>query len=341
MNRFLYQLKNKKFISNFIEFQKTRKYKIIMFFIIILVFLSIFLTMLFIYPFDNKQTIINNPSLVISANLLPLLVGIISGVGLSVAGAAMQGVTKNALAGPTTLGFLPVATLGIFVAKAAGFSKETYLFYIFAFIFSLIPLLINFFSNNFSNSSSNKVILIGLVFGSIITCVNAILSSRFPAIAENVQMWIGATDLSYFKGNTRWEKFYYSLPLIIIGFILILINCRKITILESDSTLAFNLGINIKKLYWIVGISSILLTISVVNLIGSTVIIGIVIPHIVRGLLKTKNYFLITTGSSFLCATMLMIALYINTFYSLGINLYASLISVPFFIYIIFFKKKE
>lgn len=105
MNRFLYQLKNKKFISNFIEFQKTRKYKIIMFFIIVLVFLSIFLTMLFIYPFDNKQTIINNPSLVISANLLPLLVGIISGVGLSVAGAAMQGVTKNALAGPTTLGF--------------------------------------------------------------------------------------------------------------------------------------------------------------------------------------------------------------------------------------------
>ena len=83
------------------------------------------------------------------------------------------------------------------------------------------------------------------------------------------------------------------------------------------------------------GIASVLLTISAVNLVGSLVIIGIVIPHLTRMILGTKNYYMVTPVSGILTGTIIMIAMYINSIAGLGLNLYAVIISVPIFIYMI------
>lgn len=341
MNKFSYMLKNKKFINDFQKIRKNKKYKIAMTMLIFIFFLFIFLTLLFIYPYDYSITIFNNPNFLFDKNLLLLLVGLISGVALATAGCSMQAVTRNNLAGPTTLGFLPVATLGIFVAQIFNIKQQTYLIYLLSFVFSVPALIINFFANrNVVSSNGNyKIILVGIIFGALISSINAILASWFPAINANISIWIGGGELTYFLGNFRWEKFLYSFPIILLASVFVIFNSKKLNIIESDINLAINLGIKIKRIYWTIGLSSILLTIAAVNLVGSIVIIGTVIPHLARMLLQTKNYYQIIPTSSILTGTILMIALYVNNYYGMGVNLYASIISAPIFCYLIFFRK--
>lgn len=341
MQNYIYKLKNKKFIDNYLYFKKTKKYKIIVLSIIFLLFFSAFFSMLFIDVLNPKNNILTSPLYVINKNSLPLLVGIFSGIALSTAGCAMQGITRNSLAGPTTLGFLPIATLGIFVVHAIGMSNKTFLLYITSFLFSILALIINFISFRKGNSKTTKIILVGIVFGSLITSVNGILASKFIAINSSVQMWLGSTGLTYYLGNQRWEKFFYSSILIFIGFIIIQFNSKKLNIYESDPSLAISLGINVNKLYWIISIASILLSIASINLVGSIVIIGIVIPHLTRYLLSTKNYYLIIPISGIITGLIISFSIYMNALYDVGTNFYSSIISAPIFIYLIFFRKSK
>lgn len=340
MKELKYQLYKKTFIAKINQTRKTKKYKILIFSFLFIISICSFLTMLFINPYNPKETIINSPQVVLNENLLFLLVGLVSGFGLSVAGASMQGITRNPLSGPTTLGFIPIASLGILVIDITRIKGQTYLYYIIPIVFSLLALLINFISLR-SNSKSYKVVLIGLIFGAFITGISSILASIYKLNFEIVNIWIGQSNFSYTSGNFKWEKFIYSSILIFLAFGVILAYSKKINIIENNVTLAKSLGINIKKIYWIIGLCSVVITVSVINLIGTIVLIGIIIPHLTRYLLNTKNYYIITPMSGFLCGNIISMSMYINKIYGYGINLYTVVLSVPLFIYLIFFRKNH
>lgn len=247
--------------------------------------------------------------------------------------------SRNSLAGPTTLGFIPIATLGIFVVEVANLTKYTYLFYLFAFLFSLIALFVNFISIKY-DKDSYKLVLVGLIFGAFISSLTAILQSYFSLSFGNVNIWIGQTQINYFLGSFKYERLIYSSIITLIGFVLVITHSKKLNIIESNLTLAMSLGINVRKVYWIMGLASILLTISAVNLIGSLVIIGIVMPHLARLILGTRNYYIVTPVSGFLTGTTIMIAMYINAIYNFGLNLYAVIVALPIFVYMMFVRKK-
>lgn len=89
MNRLIYKIEQSKFIKWNKKIRKTNKYKVIAIAIIFLIFVSIFIGLLCSYPYSSNTNIFNDPYKVIDKNLLPLLVGFLSGFSLSVAGCAM------------------------------------------------------------------------------------------------------------------------------------------------------------------------------------------------------------------------------------------------------------
>lgn len=334
MKNLIYKIEQTKFINKIRSARTTWKYKLAIIIAAVLIFFSIFIGLLLKYPFNNTTNIFNDPFRVIDTNLLPLLVGFVSGFALSVAGSAMQGVSRNSLAGPTTLGFMPVATLGIFLVQVLDLKNITIMFYLFSFIASFIALGVNFLTIR-KNSNGYKMVLVGLIFGAFISSFTAIIQTLFTTQFEVVNIWIGQTQLNYFLGSFKYERLIYSTVFTLIGFVLVIVYSKKLNIIENNLTLALSLGINVKRVYWIMGIASVLLTISAVNLVGSLVIIGIVIPHLTRMILGTKNYYMVTPVSGILTGTIIMIAMYINSIAGLGLNLYAVIISVPIFIYMI------
>lgn len=324
--------KNINWKKKFVNYTNTPNYRVIC-------LLTIFLLFLFFYFFTvifNGITFETDPNNWIKyQSLLRASSSAIVGFGLAVAGCGMQGVTRNDLSGPTTMGLLPAATFGIMVSQAIGLS-QVYSIYLFGIGFCFLILLINFATTKITGYNSNnfKTILVGLILGSLLTSLGILLKIIFPLITESIVMWIGGTSSNY-----TWERFYYAAPSILVGIFLIILVQNKLNIIEKDVSLAISLGINIKLVYWIVGIACVLISISSILLLGSVVVIGIVIPHICRMILRTRDYRWLIPTSGFLTAFILEFATLMNVMFQLGITLFTVVIFVPIFILLAIRKK--
>lgn len=316
--------------TKFIEYQKTNSYKLL--FTIIFLFLSIFIYLLTIF-FTGTQFTVN---VIEYGTLLRTTSAAITGFGLSIAGCGMQGITRNDLSGPSTLGILPAATFGIIISQILKL-EHIYFVFIFSFIFTFLVLIINFINIKITTGKHHyKPILIGLILGAILISLSFILKSVFPYVSERLHIWIGSESNSY-----TWKKFFYATPIIFIGILIILSSINKINIIDKNISIAISLGINIKKTYWTVGIGSVLIAVSSVILFGSISIIGVVIPHICRMILKTRDYKWLILSSGFLSASVVMFSTLMNAMFSLGINLFIVFIFVPIFLLSIFIQKKK
>lgn len=327
MNEFIIKFKNQKFIK--INFNRKRTNKILIGLII-----SLFIFLFFIFIFNNSYNFIPSNK-VLDETLLRVLVSVFAGFSLAIAGASMQGVTRNYLSGPTTLGLLPAVTLGSIIFQISNLNS-TYLVFIISIVFSFLVMAINFVSLkiNYKDSNNFKPILIGLILGATISSVNIIIASTNNNINEQIINWIGSTTQ-----NFSWNRFIFAAPLIGIGILILTSMSSRLNIIEENSALARSLGININSTYWIVGIGTILVTTSSVLLIGSVVIIGIVMPHITRFIFRSRNYKLIMPMSGLLSAIVIMFGMWINIRFTVGLNLFAVLLCLPTFLYL-FLRKK-
>ncbi len=302
------------------------------------IFAFIFLLIFFFTLTNNGyRFLFNDANQILNDTFLKICVGLFCGFGLTTAGCAMQGVSRNDLAGPTTMGFMPAATLGIIVYQIIGV-KSIPLMLVFSLLFALCVLVLNFFTlkSQKNNSRNYKMILSGVITGALLTTVSSILTSKFPLINQTIVPWIGSVTT-----NISWESFMYTAPLILIGIVMISLISKNLNIIENDPSLAKALGLNAEKTFWIAGTGTILITISSVYLIGSVSMIGIVMPHIVRMLFRTRDYRFLIPMSGVLSSTILILSIWINSVYTLGLNLFAVLISVPIFIYVIFKGKNK
>lgn len=336
MKNFIWEMKKRKFCDfSFLNNRKKLKLWRVIFFTILFI---LFVLMSLISLLNNGYRFIANDSQVIlKVTLIKTLIGMICGFGLTTAGAAMQSVTKNDLAGPTTMGFMPAATLGIMIYQIIQFPSIPLMIFM-AFVFALLVFLINYLSLRFQNDYGKgyKMILIGVIIGAFITTISSIITTYVPIINQTILPWIGTITT-----NISWENFIYCAPLILLGIVLITLKIKTLNVIENDKQLANCLGVNYELTFWVVGIGSILITVSSVILIGSVTMIGVVIPHLVRMLFRTKNYKIVIPVSGILSSTIIMFSLWINSLYTLGLNLFATAISTPLFLYIIFRRKKD
>lgn len=328
MNEFINKFQNKKFVKLNLS---RNKINIIQIGFII----SLFLILFFIFIFNNSYNFIQADQ-ILNETLLRVLVSMFAGFSLAIAGASMQGVTRNYLSGPTTLGLLPAVTLGSIIFQISNLNG-TYLIFIISISFSFVVMLINFISIkiNYKDANNFKPILIGLILGASISSINIIIASTSNNINEQIIAWIGSTTQSF-----DWNRFIYAAPLICIGILILTSMASRLNIIEENSALAKSLGININSTYWIVGFGTILVTTSSILLIGSVVIIGIVMPHITRFIFRSRNYKLIMPMSGFLSAIVIMFGMWINIRFTVGLNLFAVLLCLPAFLYLFLRNKK-
>lgn len=206
-----------------------------------------------------------------------VIAAVFVGAALAVAGAIMQGVTRNPLADPGLLGL----TSGANAALAIGLVLVPKLDYMGSVIACLIGaavgmgIVYGISATSRKGMSPLKLVLAGAAVSMFLQAVADGTGLLFK-ISKNVSMWTSGG----LQGIT-WGA-YIVMPLILIALIGSILISRQLTILSLNEELAVGLGQKTMQIKTIMFIIVVLLAGSAVALIGNLAFVGLMIPHIVR-----------------------------------------------------------
>ncbi|XOQ15238.1 MAG: Ferrichrome ABC transporter permease [Shouchella clausii] len=252
---------------------------------------------------------------------------------LAVSGAIMQGMTRNALAEPSIMGVMDGAALAIaimfaFAAHVSGFHLMVASFIGAgagaAFVFAIGSLARG-------GLTPAKLALAGVTVGAFLSAISSGIAIHFD-VAQDISFWF-AGGLS----GMNWTNIKLIVPVAMIGLLLALALSKSVTVLSLGEDVARGLGQRIFLVKTLGVVAVLLLTGAGVAVAGSIGFVGLVIPHITRGLVGV-DYRYIIPCSAVLGALLLVLAdlaaRLVNAPYETPVGAMTALIGVPFFLYL-------
>ncbi len=270
-----------------------------------------------------------------------LLTAIIAGVGLAIAGVAMQSTLLNPLADPYTTGVSSGALFGATLAMISGISivdSVRYSTVVNAFIFSLIPMFIISFVAKVKHASPTTMIMTGIavmyIFNAITTVIK--LFAEPDALKELYEWQVGSL------GFTTMDDIPMMLVFVVVGYIILQILAKKLNVLATGDESAKGLGIDAEKLRNMILVLVSLVTASVVSFTGMIGFVGLVAPHMVRLFIGADNRYLMPASAAFGALLLVVADLVGRTIIApsiLQVGVVTSFLGGPLFLWLIIRKK--
>ncbi|WP_255488077.1 FecCD family ABC transporter permease [Ornithinibacillus hominis] len=256
------------------------------------------------------------------------------GASLSVAGAIMQGLTRNPLADPGLLGLTAGANLALAITIASIPSANYFSIMLACFLGAAIGALLVFGIGLMKKGgfSPFRIVLAGAAVTALLTAISDAIGIYFK-IAKDVSMWTSGGLI-----GTTWKQLMVIIPVIMIGIIVAILFSRQLTILSLHENVAVGLGQKTRQIKAVLFVVIILLTGAAVALVGNMVFIGLMIPHMVRAMVGT-DYRVIIPFSAIVGATFMMLAdlagRTINAPYETPVAAIVAILGLPFFLIVI------
>lgn len=271
------------------------------------------------------------------------LLVLLSGALLAASGAVFQIFFRNPLAEPGLLGISAGATLGAVVSACLGgfaflggfISSINMAAFAGAFVSGFILALISSSSRRF-----NSVILLlcGTALGAFYSSVSSTVMLMHKKELYGIYSWL----LGSFNGKGINELKFVVIPSV-LAFLLISLILTPLDLLNGGEENAAGLGVNVARLRFLVIVAG-SLSVSVAVCAGGTIsFVGLVAPHIMRKLFSAKSKILVWTsalGGAILLLLADTLARIVMRPGELPCGIITSFIGVPFFIALIFQKRK-
>ncbi|KZE64290.1 ABC transporter permease [Fictibacillus phosphorivorans] len=236
---------------------------------------------IFNYPLRapiNASTV----SIIMQIRLPRVLLAMLVGFALSLAGAAFQGLLKNPLADPYTLGVSSGSSLGavivlFFGVQLPGLGHFTLpVVSIAAGFFTLVGV-ISFARLVQRNLSVETIILAGILCSSFLGSLISLLIALSGEELRQIIGWLlGSVSM---RG---WSYVSLITPFLAAGLLMLLGSARELNAMSFSQSDAKNIGVDVKKHTTIVLIGASFVTGSAVAVSGTIGFVGLVIPHIGR-----------------------------------------------------------
>ncbi len=271
-----------------------------------------------------------------------VLMGVLVGGGLSIAGAVMQGVFRNPMADPGIIGISGGASLGAVVAIATGLASYWMLALpICSFVVAVgCAFLVYTISVARGKSSIITLLLAGIAIGGIASSLTSFVLtmslSRWYVGQEIIRWLMGGLD-----GKT-WTDVALAGPLIVgcSGFLLLF--ARDLNVMASGEEVALSLGVDVPTSRAIILTLATAVTAAAVSVSGTLVFVGLIVPHILRLLVGAEHRILMV--SSFLGGAILLVVADLVARTALPtkeirLGVLISLLGGPFFLYLLIAHK--
>jgi len=275
-----------------------------------------------------------NQQVILSLRLPRSLVACLIGVNLGIAGALMQGLTRNPLASPTLFAInsgaaclMALSSIGLGLFSDLPIELITF---IGAFIGGSLVLWLG--GGLSSQLNPLRLILAGIA-------INALFSSFTRAVliiaddkAYSLLHWLSGS-----LSEIDWASWSQLWPVSLVAMVLALTTCRGLNLASLGDQSAASLGLNVLNLRLRVCCAILVLTAISVTLAGPIVFVGLIAPHICRRLFN-HNHFLVVPLSGLIGACIVSVADLLSRFVvpqaETPVGIITALIGTPIFIYL-------
>lgn len=274
------------------------------------------------------------------------LMAIVCGAGLSVAGVAMQGITRNPLVSPYTLGISPAAAFGASLAILSGWSTVPiagHYWTVAAAFLSAIACAGAVLGISALRGMTSMMLILGGValtylFGALTATVQFVATEQ--QLAAIIQWTFGSLN------GTTWEE------VAIAGTVLALV----LPTMQSQAwalnafaaggdDVAASLGFPVAGTRLLVTTAAVLVTAAIVSFTGVIAFVGLVAPHIARMLIggdhRTLLPFAAIVGALLLLLAADMVGRLAFAPVIIPVGIVVAYLGVPLFLHLLLSRRQE
>ncbi|MBS4803551.1 MAG: iron ABC transporter permease [Clostridium sp.] len=329
---------------------KKKRFKIALIILLALLAISFFVTLCWgtykVTPLEVINTLLGNgtkmqKAAIINLRLPRMLVGIAVAVALSTAGAILQTITKNDLADTGIIGINAGAAVAavLFITYSTGnYYSELGQLSIFVLPFMAIvgagiTSFILYMLSSRKGVRPRRLLLIGIGLNAGLNALITFFTFRGGVGDYNrVLVWTSGS-----LWGAGWSYAKVIIPIVLLMFIIVLLNHKKLDVLNLSDELATGLGLNLQKERKKFLTFAVILAGSATAFAGNIGFLGLISPHIARKLVGPyhKNFISISAIISIIIV-LLADAVSRNLFspIEIPVGITVSIFGVPYFIYL-------
>jgi iron complex transport system permease protein len=285
-----------------------------------------------VLPIDRTWSL-TLESILFDVRVPRLIAGLLVGAGLSISGAAFQGLFRNPLVSPHILGVSSGAGFG--AAVAILFFGNILAVQVCSFLFGLIAVLMTYgLSRVYRTTPVLMLVLSGIIVGALFSAATSLIKYIADPVNEmpSIVFWLLGS-----LNNASNRDMTVVGPIIIIGITVLLLIRWRINLLAMGEEDARALGVDTGRIRATVILSATMISAAAVSIGGIIGWIGLVIPHIGRILAGPDNKVLlpvtVLVGASYLVAvdTIARTAMEME----IPIGILTALVGAPIFAYLL------
>lgn len=283
-------------------------------------------------------------NIVLDIRLPRVILSGLVGAALAIAGAAFQGLLRNPLADPYTLGVSSGASVGAVITLFFQISIPfvgSFTLPFLSIVFSLVTIFfVLVFARKIERSMRvETIILTGIIFNSFLGALISLMIALTGDELRQIVSWLlGSVSM---RG---WEYIRMILPFFIIGSVILIMNANELNAMSFGEERAQHLGVDVQKRKLLILTAGSILTGAAVAVSGTIGFVGLVIPHLARLFWGPDHKHLlplsILTGSGFLIIADLISRTIISPT-ELPIGVITALIGSPVFAMILLQRKRK
>lgn len=264
-----------------------------------------------------------------------VLLAILVGASLGMAGAALQGLLRNPLAEPGLLGISSSASLGAVLCLYFGLAAlNLWLLPIAAMGCAALATLVLYFIAC-RGGSNLTLILAGIALSSLAGALTslAINLAPNPTDVQDIVLWLLGS-----LADRSFDDIRLALPFILLGLALLLSCARSLDALTLGEDEAASLGVQLTNLRIRVVLGTALCVGASVAVTGSIGFIGLVVPHMLRRLVSYRPAHLLlpsALGGALLLLAADVVLRLVSTDIELMLGVVTALIGAPFFLVLV------
>ncbi len=283
-----------------------------------------------LFHFDAEQT---HHLIVIDLRLPRILASALVGAAFAVAGAIMQGTTRNPMADSGLMGINAGAgfALSICFAFFPGLSYLQIMLCSFLGAAMGAGLVNGVASVRRGGATPMRLILAGAAVSALLAALSQGIALYFD-VAQNIMFWTAGG-----VAGSNWGQIKVMSPWIVGALLGAIALSPSVSLLSLGEDVAKGLGLNTAVVHALCTILVLILAGASVSVVGAVGFVGLIIPHLARFLVGV-DYRWIIPSSAVLGALLMVLADFgarmLNPPFETPIGALIALVGVPFFLYL-------